>query len=196
MIDAIEDGVVGDPETMHRYLGEARRAVDILVVLVDDLFELAALDAGAIAAEDERARLADVRSALAACQAQATAKGVAVRSDLNGAGESACSPRLVRVLQNLIQNAIRHTPSDGSIRVEARTAEPFLEITVTDSGEGISQDSLARIFDPFWRGDAARTTPAGLGLALAKRIVEALGGEIGVRSTPAVGSRFTVRLPL
>jgi signal transduction histidine kinase len=197
VIESIEDGVVDDPGTMRRYLAEARRAVDTLVVLVDELFELAAVDAGAIGAEGTHARLAEVvGAAVAACRSQAWVKGLVVVSSLDGAGEAACSARLVRVLQNLVQNAIRHTPADGSVRVEARRVEAGLEIAVIDSGEGIPADALGRVFDPFWRGDAARSTPgAGLGLALAKRIVEALGGSIEVRSQPAIGSRFTVRLP-
>jgi signal transduction histidine kinase len=100
------------------------------------------------------------------------------------------------VLQNLLQNAIRHTPADGAVRVEARRRPNGVEVAVEDTGEGIPPDVLGKVFDPFWRGDAARTTPgSGLGLALAKRIVEALGGDIRVESAPAAGSRFAVILP-
>jgi signal transduction histidine kinase len=197
VIEAIDDGVVGDPTTLRRYLDEARHAVDTLVLLVNDLLELTALDAGVNEAEPD-GRLADVvDEAVEACESQARAKGLVVRSSLDGAAGAACSRRLVRVLQNLVQNAIRHTPADGSIRVEARRVDGGLEIAVVDSGEGIPADVVGRVFDPFWRGDAARSTPgAGLGLALAKRIVEALGGEIGVRSAPTDGTTFTVRLPV
>jgi signal transduction histidine kinase len=100
------------------------------------------------------------------------------------------------VLQNLLQNAIRHTPADGTVRVEARLRDSGLEVVVEDTGEGIGPDDLERIFEPFWRADPARSGGgAGLGLALSRRIVEALGGEIRVQSRPLEGSRFAVVLP-
>jgi signal transduction histidine kinase len=197
MVEAIEDRVIEDAPTMRRYAIEMRRQVDTLVTLVDDLFELVQLDAGAITAESARARLDDVvGSAVEACRAQAAAKGLSLERRLDGAGDATCSPRLVRVLQNLLQNAIRHTPADGAVRIEARREPGELEVAVEDTGPGIPPESIERVFDPFWRGDAARSTPgSGLGLALAKRIVEALGGQIRVESTLAHGSRFAVVLP-
>jgi signal transduction histidine kinase len=197
MIEAIGDRVVYDPPTLHRYVGEMRRSVASLSLLVDDLFELVQIDAGAIEAESEPVRLADVvESALETCSPQASAKGLTVHARVDGAGECLCSPHLVRVLQNLLQNAIRHTPADGTVRMEARRTAGELELTVQDSGEGIPSESLERVFEPFWRGDPARATSgSGLGLALAKRIVESLGGEIRVQSDPAHGSRFAVVVP-
>ena len=178
-------------------LAGLRATVEALVVLVDDLFELVQLDAGAIEAESERARIEDVvRSAVAACDAQATEKGLALETSLADAGGASCSPRVTRVVQNLLQNAIRHTPADGTVRVEARHVRDGLEVVVEDSGEGIEPAALERVFEPFWRADPARSGDgAGLGLALAKRIVEALGGRIDAESSPAQGSRFAVILP-
>jgi signal transduction histidine kinase len=197
MVEAIEDRVVDDPPTFRRFAAEMRHQVDSVVALVDDLFELVQLDAGAIEAESERARLQDViGSALKACGAQMIEKGLVLERRLDGAGEALCSPRVVRVLQNLLQNAIRHTPADGTVRIEARRRDGALEVVVEDTGEGMEPEALERVFEPFWRGEAARSTPgAGLGLALAKRIVEALGGEIRVQSIPRSGSRFAVLLP-
>ena len=197
MVEAIEDRVVDDPPTFRRYAAEMRRQVDSVVLLVDDLFELVQLDAGAIEAETQRARLEDViGTAVEACGAQMNEKGLVLERRLDGAGEALCSPRVVRVLQNLLQNAIRHTPADGTVSIEARRHANGIEVVVEDSGEGIAPDALDRVFEPFWRGEAARSSPgAGLGLALAKRIVEALGGEIHVRSAPPSGSRFAVLLP-
>jgi signal transduction histidine kinase len=197
MVEAIDERVVADPPTVRRYATEMRGAVDSLVALVDDLFELVQLDAGALVAEPERARLDEVvRSAVAACDAQAIEKGLELETKLNGAAAAPCSPRVTRVIQNLLQNAIRHTPADGTVRVEAHRLRDQLEVVVEDSGEGIEPAALERIFDPFWRGDAARAGPgSGLGLALAKRIVEALGGSIAVESEPAGGSRFEILLP-
>jgi signal transduction histidine kinase len=100
------------------------------------------------------------------------------------------------VLQNLLQNAIRHTPVDGSVRMEAHRRDEWIELVVQDTGEGIDAEALEHVFEPFWRGDAARSGPgSGLGLALARRIVEALGGQIVVESAPARGARFAVLLP-
>jgi signal transduction histidine kinase len=197
MVEAIDDGVVADLPSLRRYAGQMKRSVNSLVVLVDDLFELAQLDAGAIEWETERARLIDVvRSAVAACESTALQKGLRVSAELNGAEQAECSPRLVRVLQNLLQNAIRHTPADGSVRIEAHRMPSGLEVAVQDTGEGIAAESLTRVFEPFWRGDQARSGEgSGLGLAVAKRIVESLGGTIEVESEPHGGSRFAVVVP-
>jgi signal transduction histidine kinase len=197
MVEAIDEGVVEDPGTIRRYVVEMRGAVDSLVVLVDDLFELVQLDAGALLTESERARLDEVvQSAIAACDAQATEKGLALETKLDGAASVLCSPRITRVIQNLLQNAIRHTPADGMVRVEAYRRRDRVEVVVEDSGKGIDPAALGRVFDPFWRGDEARASPgSGLGLALAKRIVEALGGSITVQSEPERGSRFAILLP-
>jgi signal transduction histidine kinase len=197
MVEAVNDGVVEDPPTLRRYAAEMGRSLESLTLLVDDLFELVQIDAGAIGAESERIRLDQaVESALATCASQAGEKGLVVEADTNGQGGKLCSPRLARVLQNLLQNAIRHTPVDGTVRMEALRGPHGLEVIVQDSGEGIAPEALDRVFEPFWRGDAARSSDgAGLGLALAKRIVESLGGEIRVQSEPARGSRFAILLP-
>jgi signal transduction histidine kinase len=197
MVEAIEDGVADDPGTIQRYAVEIRRSVDVLVTLTDDLFELVQLDEESILRGTAQARLQDVvRSAVAACHGQAVAKGVAVHVDLTGASDVSSSVRLVRVLQNLLQNAIRHTPADGDVRLEAWRDADGVRLCVQDSGQGIPAEMAAQVFEPFWRGDPARSGGgSGLGLALAKRIVEALGGTIAVDSGPPGGARFSVRLP-
>lgn len=195
--EAVEDGVVDDRPTLRRYMADLRAQVTTLSQLVDDLFELVQLEEGALLRESGRARLKDViGSAIDACRAQAATKGLVVERRLDGAGEAMCSPRVSRVLQNLLQNAIRHTPADGTVLIEAHRRPGAVEVVVADSGEGIPPEALGRVFEPFWRGDPSRTGPgSGLGLALAKRIVETLGGAIRVESVPASGSRFAVVLP-
>jgi signal transduction histidine kinase len=197
MAEAIGDGVVDDPPTIRRYIIEMRRSISSLSVLIDDLFELVQLEAGAIEAEKAKARLEDVvASALAACEGQAVEKGVTLETRLDGTSDAQCSPRLVRVLQNLLQNAIRHTPVDGTVWIEARQGPGGLEVAVQDTGEGIDPALLPRVFEPFWRGDPARSGPgSGLGLTLVRRIVEAMGGEIRAESDPARGARFSLLLP-
>jgi signal transduction histidine kinase len=198
MVEAIDEGVVADQASMRRYAGEMRGAVLQLSGMVDDLFELAQLDAGAIEAETRRARVDEVvRAAVAAVEPSVRRKGLALVADLGGADEVACSPRLTRVLQNLLVNAVRHTPADGTVRIGARRDADRLELAVEDTGEGIAPEHLGRVFEPFFRGDPSRSGGgAGLGLALAKRIVETLGGRISVESSPSAGSRFAVELPI
>ena len=201
MVEAIDDGVVDDAPSLRRYASEMRRSVNQLVGMVDDLFELAQLDAGAIEAETRRARLDEVvRSAVAAVERQAEEKGLRLQANLNGAEDAPCSPRLVRVLQNLLANAVRHTPADGTVRIDARRGPSWIEVAVEDTGEGIAAEDLPHVFEPFWRADPSRSgAGAGLGLALAKRIVEGLGGQIEAqsesRSDAHSGSRFAVQLP-
>jgi signal transduction histidine kinase len=197
MVEAIDDGIVDDPESLRRYVGEMRGSVARLVEMVDDLFELAQIDAGAIEVETSRARLEEiVRSAVSAVELQAEEKGLELVTTLDGVEGATCSPRLARVLQNLLVNAVRHTPADGTVRVDARRLPGGVELAVADTGEGIAPEDLERVFDPFYRADPARSgAGAGLGLALAKRIVEALGGTIRAESAPAQGSRFAVVLP-
>jgi signal transduction histidine kinase len=197
MTEAIDDRVVDDTETFRRYAAEMRRSVGQLVGLVDDLFELAQVEAGAIEAESRRARVVDVvRSAVAAVQPQADDKRLAVESVLDGAAGARCSPHMVRVLQTLLSNAVRHTPADGTIRVEAGQSAAGLEMHVEDTGDGIAASDLPKIFEPFFRSDPARSGPgSGLGLTLARRMVEAMGGRLEAANLTPKGARFSVTLP-
>jgi len=197
MVEAIDDGIVADPPSLQRYAHEMRRSVRQLSEMVDDLFELTQLDAGAIEAETQRASLPEiVSSAMASIELQAEEKGLHLVSALDDVEGVMCSPRVARVLQNLLVNAVRHTPADGAVRLEASRRGALVQIAVQDTGDGIAAEDLDRIFDPFFRGDPARSGPgAGLGLALAKRIVEALGGHISAETT-GPGARFALELPI
>ena len=198
MVEAIDDGIVSDAASVTRYSGEMRRSVAQLSGMVDDLFELTQLDAGAIESETARADLEQlVADAMASVAVEAEAKGLNLVSAVDGVEGVRCSPRLARVLQNLLSNAVRHTPADGTVRVEASRLGDHVHLSVEDDGHGIAPDDIPRVFDPFFRGDPARSGPgAGLGLALAKRIVEALGGRISAETTRGSGARFAVELPL
>lgn len=198
MVEAIDDGVVADQPSLQRYAHEMRRSVRQLSEMVDDLFELTQLDAGAIEAESERAALHDVvAAAVATIEMQAFEKGLHLVTTMEDVERVQCSPRVVRVLQNLLVNAVRHTPADGTVRIEAHRSGDRVTLSVQDDGAGIARADLDRIFEPFFRGDTARSGPgAGLGLALAKRIVEALGGQITAETASPAGARFAVELPV
>jgi signal transduction histidine kinase len=106
--------------------------------------------------------------------------------------------RVQRVLANLVQNALRHTPSDGTIRIEAKEAGGEVRVSVSDSGEGIPSEEIPHVFEQFFRGDRARSRDeggSGLGLSIAQRIVAAHGGRIWADSEPGKGATFTFTLP-
>jgi signal transduction histidine kinase len=103
-----------------------------------------------------------------------------------------------RVLSNLLGNAVRHTPAGGTVKVQAEAMQDGVRVEISDTGEGISAEDLPHVFERFYRGEKSRsraTGGAGLGLAIAKGIVEAHGGRIGAESTPGEGTRFYFTLP-
>lgn len=198
MTEAIADGVATG-ETRERYLNDLGLQVRLLGDLVDDLFELSRIEAGDINWAMGQIELeALLGETVEAMRAQAESRGVRVVADLSGDRVAArANPEKVqRVLFNLIQNAIRHTPADGSVTVRARLAEGDVEVEVADDGPGISDEDAPHVFDPFYRGgeDAARSREgSGLGLALSRAIVEAHGGRIWFEST---GSGTVMRFTL
>ncbi|HEX6312263.1 MAG TPA: HAMP domain-containing sensor histidine kinase [Acidimicrobiia bacterium] len=200
VIEALEDGVVDDPDTVARYHTTVREEADRLTALVDDLFELSRTQAGVLRLHLERVSLGDlVSDAIAGAAPIAEAKGVRLEGRLDGESPrlSVSAPEVLRALRNLLENAIRHTPSDGTVVVEAGLEAGHAYVSVVDSGGGIPEPDLPRVFEVAFRGDAARTpgTGAGLGLAIARGLVEAHRGEITVRNENG-GACFTVRLPL
>jgi two-component system phosphate regulon sensor histidine kinase PhoR len=167
-------------------------------MLVDDLFELARIDAGVLTLELRRMPVAPlVASALRLLRPEAEARGVALSADVDEEVEAQLAPeKFERVLFNLVTNALRHTPSDGSVavRVERRASELLLR--VEDSGEGLPVEAPARMFERFWRADRARSgSGAGLGLAIARGLVEAHGGRIWAENRPQGGACVSFTLP-
>jgi len=205
IVEALEDGVVDDRETIERYLCTLREEVDGLALLVDDLFELSRTQAGSLRLHFERVSLGDlVSDALAGTAPVAAAKGVSLEGRLVGPPPAldVSAPEVLRALRNLLENAVRHTPSDGSIVVEAGLDEDvpsFAYVAVHDSGGGVPEEDLPRVFDVAFQRDRARSpgagAGAGLGLAIARGFVEAHRGVLDVRNEHD-GATFTMRLPL
>lgn len=222
MAEALEDRVVSDPVAVTEYHRRMRLEVDRLAALVDDLFELSRIDAGALRLTLQAVPLGDaVSDAVALAAPVAEAKGVRLVAREGAYGVvRASEPELGRVLANLLVNAIRHTPVDGVVTVEGgteggsgggsdpastdpgTTTSPRGWVAVTDGCGGIPEAELDRVFDVAYRGEAARgrvpgePAPAGggLGLAIVRGLVSEHDGEVAVANVDG-GCRFTVRLP-
>jgi signal transduction histidine kinase len=194
MLEALEDGL-SDPEETIPVL---REQVGVLSMLVDDLFELARIDAGALTLELRDALLEPVvESCLRGVEADARRRGVGLASSVPEQVSARCAPEKVeRVLFNLLTNALRHTPSDGSVAVRVEQVDREVHVSVEDTGEGLGDEARTRMFDRFWRGDPARSARgAGLGLAIARGLVEAHGGRIWAEDRPEGGARVSFTLP-
>ena len=203
ILEALSDGVVDEPEMVKRYLLTAQRDVMSLSALIDDLFQMSQLDAGGFPLNRAESSLSDLVSDTLESFSQ-IAKQQEIT--LEGQVETDVDPVLMdtqaigRVLNNLISNALRHTPANGRVSVWVRRSTSGVDVTVSDTGEGIRAQDIPHIFESFYRGDASRsrnrgTSGAGLGLAIARGIVQAHGGEIQVQSEPGKGTQFTFHLP-
>jgi signal transduction histidine kinase len=197
LVESIDDGVATG-ETRDRYLAEIRTHVAVLSDLIDDLFELSRIEAGDISWTMRQVELRDlIGDTVAAMRAPAEERGVTIAAVLppQEVIAQANAEKVQRVLFNLIQNAIRHTPADGSVTVRARSAAGGVEVEVCDDGEGIPAADGERVFDAFYRGDAARSEDgAGLGLAISRAIVEAHGGRIWLeQGGPGTHVHFTLK---
>ena len=201
IVESINDGVVTDSETVRRYLQTLQHETEYLSRLIDDLFELSQIDSGLLKLRPEPASLQDLISdTLQSLSAQAEGKRVRLTGHVpESVPQVVADPqRLQRVLYNLVQNALRHTPADGTVAVQAEDAGAEVRVSVSDTGEGIALDDLPLIFERFHRADRARSRAhggAGLGLTIARGIVEAHGGRIWAESAPGRGSTFTFALP-
>ena len=201
ILEALADGVVDDPETVKRYLNIAQRDVKNLSSLIDDLFQMAQLDAGGFPLHRAESSLGDlVSDTLESFTELAKQQDIMLEGNVDPDVDPVMmdTQSIGRVLNNLIGNALRHTPAQGQVRVRVRRSSQGVEVTVSDTGAGIRADDLPHIFDGFYRGEKSRsraTGGAGLGLAISRGIVQAHGGEIKVESEVGKGSRFTFHFP-
>jgi two-component system phosphate regulon sensor histidine kinase PhoR len=200
-VEALEDGAVAEPQTAQRFLGKIRTHADRMAALVEDLLELGRLESGARPPEPEETRPAEVaEDVVASFAGAATRKDVSLRCHDRGAPAVLTDPeRLRRILENLVDNAVKYTPTGG--RVEVTTAAGpggSARVEVADNGPGIAAEHLARIFERFYRVDRARSRElggTGLGLSIVKHLAEGMGASVSVESEPGKGTRFAVSLP-
>lgn len=197
-LEAVRDGVISpDTDTIRTLYEEAA----LLSRLVDDLQELSLAETGELKLDCQPQDINSVvKQAVTAKQTQAAAKGVIMATDLADKlpPVNIDSQRIGQVLGNLLENAIAHTGKGGSITVAARNVDNQVQISVIDTGEGIPTADMPHIFERFYRVDKSRTRAtggSGLGLTIAKRLVEAHGGTIEAHSEPGKGSRFSFTLP-
>ncbi|MEU9417352.1 HAMP domain-containing sensor histidine kinase [Streptomyces sp. NPDC048272] len=195
MSEALEDNLVADPTRYHRQM---RAEVERLNSMVTDLFELSRIHAGTLSLSPTRLSVYDlVGDALAGADALARQHGVHLAGDgVAPLPVEVDGKEMTRVLSNLLVNAIRHTPADGTVAIAAERRAGAVVVSVTDACGGIPEEDLPRVFDTGWRGAPARTPPsgAGLGLAIVRGIVEAHAGQADVHNVPG-GCRFELTLP-
>ena len=201
ILEALADGVVDEPDMVKRYLQTAQKDVMSLSALMDDLFQMSQLDAGGFPLNRAPSSLSDlVSDTLESFSELAYRESV----KLEGKVEADVDPVFMdtqaigRVLNNLISNALRHTSAGGEIRVHAWRTGQGVEVSVRDTGEGIHAEDIPHIFESFYRGEKSRnrgTGGAGLGLAIARGVVRAHGGDIRVESQWGKGTQFTFYIP-
>jgi len=198
-LEALRDGVMeSTPATLKLLHEEAM----LLNRLVDDLQELSLAEAGQLTLDRQPVNLNEVvNGAVEAVQPQVEVKGITVHFDLEeGLPLVNIDPqRIGQVLRNLLANALNHTPPGGKVTIAAKAKATEVEVSVSDTGEGIASEHLPYIFERFYRADKSRsraTGGTGLGLAIAKELVEAHGGQITVESRVGQGTTFTFTLPV
>ena len=198
-LEAVRDGVIKPDADTIRSLDEEAA---LLSRLVDDLQELSLAEAGELKLVCQAENIGElIKQTVGGLQAQATTKGLSVSVDLPDRlpAVNIDSPRISQVLRNLLENALAHTAEGDAITVTAAQQGNWVEVSVVDTGEGIPAEGLPNIFERFYRVDKSRartTGGSGLGLTIAKRLVEAHGGTIQAQSEQGKGSRFSFTVPV
>jgi len=202
MVEALSDGVVSDRESIDRYLKTMSAEIDLLSLLIDDVFELAKLDSGELELRLESLHLEDIlEEAVALFRPQLDKAAIALRVE-HGQPTPMVSgdrTRLQRVVQNLLSNALRHTPSDGTIELQIVARDGGVQVAIRDSGEGIAAEDAQQVFDRFFRSERSRSREhggSGLGLTIARAIVEAHGGRIWVEQGRHRGASVVFTVPV
>ena len=200
LAEAMQSGALEDPEKGPRFLQQILDAADRLTLLLDDMLTLTRVERGPEFVRPEPVMVAEALAQAAThMEPSAMAKGVVLRTEVGEDDQLHADPAsLQTVLINLLDNAIRHTPADGEVVLSGRAVAEGYEVRVTDTGAGIPEEHISRIFERFYRIDPGRDRDGGgtgLGLAIVKHIAEAHGGRVGVRSAPGEGATFSVIFP-
>ncbi len=202
ILEALGDNVVDDPATVARYLKTAQQDVRSLSHLIDDLFIMSQIDASGLTLDCQMNSMGDLISdTIESFSALADRQGVTLEGCLNDNVDPIFmdAQQMGRVLSNLVSNALRFTPQGGKISICAGRNADGVYVKVQDTGQGISSEDLTHVFERFYRGEKSRsrlTGGAGLGLAIARGIVEAHGGVIQVQSRLGEGTEFSFSLPV
>jgi signal transduction histidine kinase len=201
MLEALQDGVVHDPDSVATYQDRMHGQIDRLSRLVDDLFELSRLEGGAPLTLMSVNLGELIEETAQGFRPAADRAGVSLGTEIaSGVGACELDPaQIQRVLVNLIDNALRHTPAGGTICVRAGGASNQVIIEVIDTGAGLREEDVPHVFDRFYRGEPSRsqeTGGTGLGLAISRAIVQAHRGEIRAERLQPHGARFVVNLPI
>jgi signal transduction histidine kinase len=186
----------------QEYLPAIRDQIETLSLLVEDLFELARIDAGVLTLDFRDASIGDlITNCLRTLEAPARMRKVQLEARLDPEDPSVriAPDKVERILLNLLTNAVRHTPSAGAVSVVVEPNSDHVVVAVEDTGAGLAPGAAQRMFDRFWRDDNSRTRTsggAGLGLAIAQGLVHAHGGTIWAESRNGGGARVAFTLPL
>jgi two-component system phosphate regulon sensor histidine kinase PhoR len=200
-VEALEDGAINDPATAARFLEKIRNHADRMAALVEDLLELSRLEAGERPVHFEEVLPSEVvEDVMASFSGLAERKGMRLIDTSGGAPPIVTdAERLRRILENLVDNALKYTPAGGRVEVSASAAaEGGVRVQVMDDGPGIPAEHLPRIFERFYRVDKARSREmagTGLGLAIVRHLAGGMGATVDVSSEPGKGTTFTVALP-
>ncbi|HEY7925181.1 MAG TPA: ATP-binding protein, partial [Vicinamibacteria bacterium] len=200
-VEALEDGAKDEPGTAERFLGKIRTHADRMASLVEDLLELSRLESSARAPEPDETRPADVAADVVVSFAeQAARKPLTLRHELHRTATVLTDrERLRRILENLVDNAVKYTPAGGHVVVTSHAGpDGTARVEVKDDGPGIGPEHRERIFERFYRVDKARSRElggTGLGLSIVRHLAESIGATVSVESEPGKGATFTVSLP-
>lgn len=204
MLSAVSEGVVDDQETIDRYMRLSQSEVSRMSDLINDLFELVQLDVGHLALEREKSSLSDLISdTLETMRARAESKEIQLIGEVDKEVDPVwmASDKISRVLHNLLENAIRHTPQGGEVSLKAERSGNQICISVRDTGEGVPAEAIPHVFERFFRAEESRSRAGydaggtGLGLAIAKGLVEAHNGRIWLESEQGKGAVFSFVVP-
>ncbi len=197
-VEALRDGTVTDPARRDSSLEVIHEETRRMLRMIEQLLDLSRLEAGQYRLDRSTIDLAELFAHIEAIfEPRALEQGIELRTNIATGSPTveADYDRLVQVLNNLVDNALRHT-SEGSVTISAQGSADGLDLRVVDTGQGIAPDDLAHLFDRFWQPESRSGPGAGLGLAISREIVRAHGGQISAESELGAGTIIIVRLPL